>query len=108
MRVGNQSEPVDGGGERCDVRGPRSGLHSAVGPAWQLVRHVDMIENPAHHEVHEFFDALGAVIEARGRREHDRAGSRQAQHVLEVNVAVRRLSRDDDELAALKKKIRIG
>jgi hypothetical protein len=65
VRVRNQAEPMDGGGGRWDVGGPRSGLHTTVGPAWQLVAYIHMVENPAHHEVNEFFDALGAVIETR-------------------------------------------
>ena len=73
----------------------------ATGPSWHLVRYADVIENAADDKVHQFFNAARAMIEA-GRCGHDHGtGSRQAQHVLEVDVAVGRFARNDHKPAAL-------
>jgi hypothetical protein len=98
MRVGNETEPMDGGGGMWDVGEPRSVLISA-GPPGHLIADADVVEDATDDEIHQFLDALGTVVETGGRREHDAARSRQAEHVLQMNVAVRRLTRHDDERA---------
>lgn len=62
VRVGNETDSVNGGGRRWDVRGLRS-MRIATGPTWHLVRYINVIENAADDKVHQFFDAARTMIE---------------------------------------------
>src|SRR5690606_25000494 len=62
--------------------------------------HREVCEDAANHEVHEVLNAPGLVIEARRRRQDQRAGAGQAEHVLQVDRRVRRLARYEHERAA--------
>ena len=72
---------------------PHSGINAFSTPSWSRQR--------ADDEVDELLDPLGAVVEARRREQHDRAGAPHAQQVLEMDRRERRLARDEHELAAL-------
>src|SRR5215208_1614524 len=81
---------------------PVSTLTSVLPPAaHQLVLEPQLVEAAPDDEVHKVVNRARAVVEARRKKEHDRARLPNAQHVLEVDRRERRLARAEHELAAL-------
>ena len=63
--------------------------------------HAHQVEGLGHHEVDEVVRRARQVVEARHRRQHDRAGAGDRRHVLDVDQAERRLARHQHQPPAL-------
>ena len=58
---------------------------------------LEVVEHASDDEVHELTDLRWTMIEPRACRQHDGAGVRQPEHVLEMDRAVWGLARHDDQ-----------
>src|SRR5439155_14104582 len=67
----------------------------------QLDLQPKLVDDALHDEVDELADFLGSLIEARCRRQHDRARFNRERHVAQMHERERRLAGDQYELAAL-------
>ena len=69
-------------------------------PPVQLVFQAELVEHLAAACLEQVGDRLGLVVERRHRRQHGGAGERHRLHVAHVDLAQRRLPRDQDQRGA--------
>src|SRR5262249_41704838 len=81
---------------------------SCAPPLDERVLESKQIQAAADYEIHEVVHGLGAVVEARRRKEDRRARPPQGEHVLEMDGRERRLPRDEHEPALLLERDRGG
>src|SRR6478735_7764486 len=87
---------------------PLSTVTSGLSPARGLVLDPELIEAAGDDEIDELIDGLGPVVEARCEEENRRPSLPELQHVPQVDLRERRLSRADDQPALLFQRHRGG